>query len=270
MFGLGRRKTADAVRVIWPSGHPADRDAWRTRRRPRALAVEELDRKPSSCPYLYAWNGRAFAFVTDFMGGGEMGYQMAPGVWNEPDPLEYVRLDDTQLRARDGRYELRVTNELEEALFVDRLSLLAVAHPADVEVHPYEGMTAPPKPARFYAVRDPRPVVSARDDRGRDVTADVRAMDRRFADVFTRQRIRGYADAHTLTLDLGRVPDRAALLLTGWTDYAFSSDNVAAHQAVARRCTRRRSRSRTRAAAGSRRSSRSASPSAARRRCSST
>ncbi|MET0553996.1 MAG: FG-GAP-like repeat-containing protein, partial [Vicinamibacteria bacterium] len=230
VFGLGKRKTADAVRVIWPSGILQTEILAETPQTAR-LAVEELDRKPSSCPYLYAWNGRAFEFVTDFMGGGEMGYQMAPGVFNQPDPLEYVRLDDRQLRARDGRYELRVTNELEEALFVDRLSLLAVAHPADVEVHPFEGMTDPPKPARFYAVRGARPVVSARDERGRDVTADVRAMDRRFADVFTRQRIRGYADPHTLTLDLGRVPDRAALLLTGWTDYAFSSDNVAAHQA---------------------------------------
>jgi cytochrome c-type biogenesis protein CcmH/NrfG len=230
VFGLGKRKSADAVRVLWPSGILQTEimaDAPQTAR----LAVEELDRKPSSCPYLYAWNGRAFAFVTDFMGGGEMGYQLAPGVFNEPDPLEYVRLDDRQLRPRDGRYELRVTNELEEALFVDRLSLLAVAHPADVEVHPFEGMTAPPKPARFYAVRSPRPIVSARDARGRDVTADVRALDRRFAEVFNRQRIRGYADAHTLTLDLGRVPERAALLLTGWTDYAFSSDNVAAYQA---------------------------------------
>jgi tetratricopeptide (TPR) repeat protein len=230
VFGLGRRKAADAVRVLWPSGILQTEileDAKQTAR----LAVEELDRKPSSCPYLYAWNGSRFEFVTDFLGGGEMGYQMAPGVWNQPDPLEYVRLDDRQLRPRDGRLELRVTNELEEALFLDRLSLLAVAHPADVEVHPFEGMTAPPKPARFYAVRNPRPIVSARDDRGRDVTADVRSMDRRFAEVFTRRRIRGYADAHTLTLDLGRVPERAALLLTGWTDYAFSSDNVAAHQA---------------------------------------
>ena len=105
-----------------------------------------------------------------------------------------MRLDDRQLRPRDGRLELRVTNELEEALFVDRLSLLAVAHPADVEVHPFEGMTEPPKPERFFAVRSPRPVVRAVDDRGRDVTADVRALDRRFADVFTREahpRLRG-------------------------------------------------------------------------------
>jgi tetratricopeptide (TPR) repeat protein len=228
-FGLGARKEADAVRVLWPSG------ILQTEMTPAAtaarLAVEELDRKPSSCPYLYAWNGAAFEFITDFMGGGEMGYFMAPGVWNTPDPLEHVRLSSAQLRARDGRYELRVTNELEEALFVDRLALQVFAHPSDVEIHPYEGMTVPPKPSRVFAVRDPRPPVAALDDQGRDVLDTLRAIDRRYPDTFARERIRGYARPHALTLDLGSVPDRAALLLTGWTDYAFSSDNVAAHQA---------------------------------------
>ena len=57
------------------------------------------------------------------MGGGEMGYLHAPGVRSVPDPVEYVRIRGDQLKARDGRYELRVTNELEEALFVDRLHL---------------------------------------------------------------------------------------------------------------------------------------------------
>ena len=37
-----------------------------------------------------------------------------PGSWNHPDPDEYVRIRGDQLRARDGRYELRITNELEE------------------------------------------------------------------------------------------------------------------------------------------------------------
>ena len=35
---------------------------------------------------------------------------------------------------------------------------------------------------------------------------------------------------HTLTLDLGADASRAVLLMTGWTDYAFSGDNVAASQ----------------------------------------
>jgi tetratricopeptide (TPR) repeat protein len=225
VFGLGPRPAADAVRVLWPSGIlqtelPESK---------LVMAVKELDRKPSSCPYLYAWDGHRFEFVTDFMGGGEMGYWEGPGEYNHPDPDEYVRLTDEQLVPRDGRYELRVTNELEEALFVDRLALLAVDHPADVEIFPDEGMRAAPPSFRLFAARRPRPPLVATDDHGHDVLPLVARRDHRWPDDFRLQRIRGYADEHALTLDLG--PSADLLLLTGWTDYAFSSDNVAAHQA---------------------------------------
>ena len=227
VFGLGPRLQADAVRVIWPSG-TLQAELTPT----AALAVKELDRKPSSCPFLYAWNGRSFGFITDFMGGGEMGNQEEPGHFNHPDPDEYVRLRDDQLVARDGRYELRVTNELEEALFVDRLALLAVDHPDGVEVYPDEGLLSAPRGFGLRAVRGVHPVASARDDTGRDQAAALRAVDRVFADGFPLQRIRGYAREHALVLDLGEgAGDDTVLLLTGWTDYAFSSDNIAAAQA---------------------------------------
>jgi len=233
VFGLGPRTSADAVRVLWPSGTlQSELIEGGLPARQAALDIKELDRKPSSCPYLYAWNGRAFAFVTDFMGGGEMGYWRAPGVFNQPDPDEYVRLRDDQLVARAGRYELRLTNELEEALFVDHVALLAVPHPEEVQVFPDEGLRSAPPAFRLFAARDVRPVAAAVDDRGRDVAGRLRAADRTFVDAFALKRIRGYAEEHALVLDLGpQAGEDALLLLTGWTDYAFSSDNVAATQA---------------------------------------
>jgi hypothetical protein len=278
VFGLGRRERADAVRVLWPSGtvqsetefaaagvlgeRPNSGEPRTTAAGTTTLTVTELDRKPSSCPYLYAWNGERFEFVTDFMGGGELGYWVAPGVRAAPDPDEYVRIRGDQLKARDGRYELRVTNELEEVLFVDQLQLLAIAHPAEVEVYPGEGLGSP-LAAKFnvYATRAARPPVSAIDEHGHDIRARIAQFDRTYPDDFALQRIRGYAQEHTLTLDLkdgneaaalrdepGRAlklrqsplithhsslitrAPRTLLLLTGWTDYAFSSDNVAAAQ----------------------------------------
>jgi hypothetical protein len=194
------------------------------------VTVEELNRKPSSCPFLYTWNGSRFEFVTDFMGGGEMGYWEAPGVRNRPDPVEYVRIRESQLRPKDGRYEIRVTNELEETMFVDRLSLLAITHPSDVEVFPNEGMTDPPKPFRLFQARASHPPPRVTDDDGHDVTARIADIDGRYPDDFPLSAIRGYAARHALTMPLGGMrPD--LMLLTGWTDYAFSSDNVAAHQA---------------------------------------
>jgi tetratricopeptide (TPR) repeat protein len=262
LFGLGKRLTADAVRVLWPAGIvQAETDiaklAITTDPKQTAsslkLSVTELDRKPSSCPYLYAWNGERFEFITDFMGGGEMGYLEEPGRHNTPDPTEYVRIRGDQLKERNGRYELRVTNELEEALFADRFQLIAVDHPQGVEAYPNEGMTDPPRPFKLYTTRNAQPPLTAVDDHGNDVLSRITNMDRRYPDDFLRDRIRGYAAEHTLTMKLAdteilftgtagvprtgldslkhQTHDRVLLLLTGWTDYAWSSDNVAAAQA---------------------------------------
>jgi len=289
IFGLGKRTSADALRVLWPAGivqaetevvkaSQTDTSKGTANNNGSALTlvVTELDRKPSSCPYLYVWNGQRFEFVTDFLGGGEMGHLEAPGLFNTPDPDEFVRIRSDQLKERNGRYELRVTNELEEALFLDRLQLIAVAHPQDVEVYPNEGLAGPPLPPfKLYTARDARAPVSAVDDHGHDVLSRISHLDREYPDDFRLHQIRGYADEHTLTLKLveksqvqspkskvrdqsspfnpavtnpskgrqtldvghwtldrkaSRHSERTLLLLTGWTDYAWSSDNVAASQ----------------------------------------
>jgi len=246
LFGLGKRLTADAVRVIWPAGIVQAETAIAEKGtgstiNPKTssfltLDVTELDRKPSSCPYLYAWNGERFEFVTDFMGGGEMGHLEEPGRYNKPDPDEYVRIRRDQLKERNGRYEIRVTNELEEAVFADRFQLVAVDHPQGMEVYPNEGLTARPRPFKLYATRNAHPPLTAVDDHGNDVLSRIARMDRQYPDDFRRDRIRGYAEEHTLSMklaDAGNEPNskRILLLLTGWTDYAWSSDNVAATQA---------------------------------------
>ena len=126
----------------------------------RPLSFTELDRKPSSCPFLYTWNGERFEFVTDFLGGGEIGYWVAPGVRStarsrrvRPHPPGAL------VRAEDGRYELRVTNELEETVYLDRVQLLTRDAPAGTEVFPNEGLRGgEPAPFSLFVVRDARPV----------------------------------------------------------------------------------------------------------------
>ena len=246
LFGLGARPGAEVARVLWPSGivqaeiaeasavPPAGASTTTTEASPATLpspfVIQELDRKPSSCPFLFTWNGERFEFVTDFLGGGEMGYWEGPGVYNHPDPVEYVRIRDDQLKPVDGRLRLRVTNELEEVLFLDRLRLTTIAHPADVQVFPNEGMTVEPKPYRLHAVRRLHAPARVTDEHGHDVTVRIADLDRQYPDDFALESIRGYAVPHALTIELGDTTHAQTLLLTGWTDYAFSSDNVAAHQ----------------------------------------
>lgn len=128
-----------------------------------------------------------------------------------------------------------MTNELEEALFVDRLQLMAIAHPVGVEVYPNEGLRSPAerRPFTIYTAQQPRPPIAAIDHHGHDMLDAVRAIDRRYVDDFRLEPIQGYAEPHSLTLNLGSIAAGSPLrlLFTGWTDYAFSSDNVAAYQA---------------------------------------
>lgn len=233
-FGLGRRERPDSVRIIWPSGViQAELDSGATAKS-SLVTIEELDRKPSSCPYLYTWNGSEFEFVTDFLGGGEMGNWKDHGVYHFPDSDEFVRIPGEKLRPKDGRYELRVTNELEEVLFLDHLKLVAIDHAEGTEVYPNEGYGIPNAGKQIiYSTRGEQPPLSALDAKGGNVLPKINALDRTFYDSFDSLSVRGYAEPHTLTMTLDQKKGhraRTLLLLTGWTDYAFSSDNLAASQ----------------------------------------
>src|SRR6185369_11695287 len=60
----------------------------------------------------------------------------------------------------------------------------------------------PPRPFKLYATRGTHPPLSAVDDHGNDVLSRITSMDRRYPDDFARDRIRGYAAEHTLTMNL--------------------------------------------------------------------
>ena len=97
-----------------------------------------------------------------------------------------------------------MTNELEEALFVDRLQLVAVAHPEGLEVYPDEGLRDAPPAFKLYTSKGARPPAAASDEHGHDVLARLTKLDRQYPDDFRVGPIRGYAEHHTLTLDLGK------------------------------------------------------------------
>ena len=88
-FGLGAADSVEFVRILWPSGVRQTELATAARQR---LDLVELNRKGTSCPILYAWDGGRFRFVTDFLGGGIIGYLTAPGEYYTPDHDEYVRI----------------------------------------------------------------------------------------------------------------------------------------------------------------------------------
>ncbi len=235
VFGLGYRTSVDTLQLYWPAGIlQSELSIKASANNP----IEELDRKGTSCPLLYAWNGSEYSFVTDFLGGSAIGYLTAPGLYNYPDTDEYIRVTGDQLKERDGVLSLRMNNQLEEVIYFDAVKLVAVDHPANTEIYPNERLLPAPPYTKFkiFSVKSPRPPLSAIDDTGKDILPLIEKIDRHYPDAFEKLQFKGYANEHAITLDLGNLKGaaRTLLLMTAWIDYADSTSNLAASQAGAK------------------------------------
>lgn len=230
-FGIGKRQRVDFVRITWPSGVLQSEVGLAAQ---QTHPVEELDRKGTSCPILYLWDGERYVFQTDFLGGSALGYFLAPGLYNTPDSDEFIRLDRERLQLRDGRVAVTLNNQLEEVIYFDSAQLLVVDHPADFEVIPNERLLpAPPyDDLRLLTRAQAVPPSSAEDGRGQDLLDSIRDRDRLYADVVRPLPFKGYAEPHEIRLGLdGLDPGRLRLFAWAWIDYADSSSNRAAGQA---------------------------------------
>ncbi len=215
----------DVVRVTWPNAVVQN---WIDVATNKPIEVRESERLASSCPFLYAWDGHKFDFVTDVLGVAPLGELAPDGSRIKPYPDELVRLPEN-IRAQNGDYVFQLTDELREVDYFDRLRLLAVDHPASEEIYSNEIYSSAPTPPALYAVREKRFPVAAVDDRGNDVLPLLLKADGRYPTDFGRNRILGLADLHTLTLDLGDVPASAplSLWLKGWVFWTDSNGSRA-------------------------------------------
>ena len=145
VVGLGDSKEADIVRMTWPTGVLQDEINVAGDKQQNYL---EMDRRGSSCPTLFAWNGERYELVGDMLGAGVVGHWVGPGQRDVPRPVEYIKINRNAIREKNGKLSFRFMEPLEEAVYLDQARLLAVDHPADVEVYPNEYFASnPPYPA---------------------------------------------------------------------------------------------------------------------------
>jgi Flp pilus assembly protein TadD len=231
--GLGSEKGADVVRLLWPTGVPQDEIKLDGR---KTQQVAELDRRGSSCPILFAWNGREYEFIADLIGPGVVGHWVAPSQRDVPDPTEYLKVPGRSAQPRsDGLLSFRFLEPMEETVYLDQVKLLAIDHPASYDVYPNERFAATPPFPEFGVVptRNAQAPVGAWDDRGRDVLPLLVKRDRKYVADFDALPFVGFAKLHWVELDLGewnpRLPLR--LILDGYTDYFTATSMYAADQA---------------------------------------
>ncbi len=235
-IGLGQAKEADVVRMLWPTGVLQDEIGVAAN---KLQNFTEMDRRGSSCPTLFAWDGTHYELVGDMLGAGVVGHWIAAGEGkverNIARPTESIKLDRDSLREKDGKLSLRFMEPLEESVYLDQVQLLAVDHPAGVEVYPNEYFASnppyPPFKVVFSNKNDARPPAGAWDEHGHSVLPDLLAH-RYFGD-FKVLSFMGFTEPHSLELDLGE-PYRGGplwLLMHGEIEYFSATSMYAADQA---------------------------------------
>jgi len=181
---------------------------------------------------IFTWNGKRFQFITDVLGVAPLGASSGDGQYFPVDHNEYVQIPGEALAERDGKYEIRITEELREVSYLDRVQLIALDHPAATEIFTNEKFKSPPFPEfRLYGASRRVYPVAARDSEGRDVLARLVKRDQTYPDGFRRD-YNGVAELHHLDLDFGSAArgGRAVLILNGWVDWADGSTFLRAAQ----------------------------------------
>jgi tetratricopeptide (TPR) repeat protein len=230
VVGLGQAKEADVVRMLWPSGVIQDEIQIAGMKDHNFI---EMDRRGSSCPTLFVWDGSRYELIGDMLGAGVVGHWTGPGQRDIPRPTEYIKVARNSIREKNGKLSFRFMEPLEEAVYLDQVKLLAVDHPAAEDVFPNEYFASNPPYPPFKVVysRDSRPPAGAWDEHGHNVLPDLLAH-RYFGD-FELQHFQGFAKTHGLELDLGE-PYRGGplgLLMHGEIEYYSATSMYAAYQA---------------------------------------
>ena len=235
-FGLGQHDRADFVRVLWTNGVPQNIFSTASNQK----LVEEQILK-GSCAFLYTWNGSEYTFVKDLMWrsalGMPLGIMGGSTAYAFPNASrEWLKVSGQTLKAEEGVYHLRITEELWETAYFDELKMVAVDHPDSIDIFVNEKFVPPPFPGlEIYDVPGTLSPTSARDEAGNDLLPMIREKDDVYAANLLPVVYQGLTRMHDLILDPGPAArqDTLFLFLNGWLFPTDASINVALAQSNA-------------------------------------
>src|SRR5439155_21154468 len=233
--GVGKCRKLDSFLVHWFNWPQGSAEVPFNCKEP--LFALELSIQEGSCPYLYAWDGKRFRFVTDILGAAPLGLPIAEGRYIEAAPEELVWLGSEQtFPARDGKYQLQITEELREVLYLDEAKLVVVDHEPATEVHSTDKLLpgGPFPRSALLTLHEEHPLQKAQTMDGQEVTSALRTVDgRRVSPPKVRvPQLRGLAEPHGLVLDFGPLNTSKPLVLVmnGWLRFGGGMANIAASQ----------------------------------------
>jgi Tfp pilus assembly protein PilF len=212
-FGLGDRAGVEFARIVWPNG--LIQTEFNLKADQSVLAQQRLK---GSCPFLFAWDGHAMRFLKDVapMSAPLGAHLNATSLEPIQQTQQWFKIDGDQLAARDGYYDLRLTDEYWETYYIDYYSLVAVDHPQESHIYVDERVADPPAPLKFYVTAAARSFASAKDDTGRDVSGAIQKVDANYLNTFGVGQYQGLTRDHWVELELPEdAPRSGPLYLIG-------------------------------------------------------
>jgi len=160
---------------------------------------------PSSCPFVFVWDGDSFSFEADISTTGKLAEKTSTG-YSRPDPRDRYKLT-TEPQVKDGALEIRLVEERLEIDYTDEIVLYAVDLPEGVDVYAEKGVRGAPGPVPpegLHTVTDLRTPPTVRTDTGESVTDLVAEAD---GATLVLNEDREDFEYKTLEMDLGDVRD---------------------------------------------------------------
>ncbi|WP_196137758.1 FG-GAP-like repeat-containing protein [Aliikangiella sp. G2MR2-5] len=232
--GMGDSQSIDFVAMEWSDG------VYQTELNLKAglNKITETQRQLASCPVLFVWNGERFEFVSDIIGVGGLGFAIGPGEYATPRPWENFLIPENLLQAKDGFYQMIISEPMEEVMYFDHAELVVYDLPADLHLAVDErmGVGNPLPTGKAFVYSDIVKPIHAYNDRGEDVLNSISLLDHKAPPVGKLDhRFIGMTQTHHQVSFIFENPieydKNPTLIIDGWVEYPYSQTSFASWQA---------------------------------------
>src|SRR5438045_9683865 len=106
--------------MLWPTGVLQDEIEVAAN---KVQNILEIDRRGSSCPTLFVWDGDHYELVGDMLGAGVVGHWVGASNGrverNVTRPVEYIKIERKAIREKNGKRSSRFMEPRAQSVYVD-------------------------------------------------------------------------------------------------------------------------------------------------------
>lgn len=130
-----------------------------------------VDNLNNSSPLVFTWNGQKYTYVAD------VGDQLP----KELSGVDVAQIDSEALTPRDSKYSMKITQEYNEIVYYDELSLMTFDHAPGYNVVEPLNRTAGLNELRTVSKNPTNPLQSCTDSYGHDCKVDIQSYDNKWS-----------------------------------------------------------------------------------------